>query len=155
MSLVLGDTGKLALYNGKLFVDDNGTDCCCLAKDCCDVLVAFDQLIVTGHIEATPIGGPETCWEGEADPGVGAEFSSVEDFKICCIEEGGVRKFDVSFSIASSAPCAQSVQQSFEIAQPCCPIDQELTFTGIDPLCQSSGTITIRIQTDPDIECPE
>lgn len=30
MSLVLDATGKLMLYNGKLFDDVNGTDCCCV-----------------------------------------------------------------------------------------------------------------------------
>ena len=153
MALMLGATGKLMTLNGKLFDDVNGTDCCCVAVDCCEILINFDTLIVTGDIVGNPTGTPNDCWTGDVDPGTGAEFSSVADFSICCVNIGGKSYLRVSFSISSSAPCAQSFTQDVPL-DPCCPVNEDVTFTGVDPLCQSSGTITFNIASDPTIQCP-
>lgn len=61
MPLMLGPTGKLMLYKGKLFIDTNGTKCCCECVCDCDDLQAKWEALDTLNISiSVPPGGCET-----------------------------------------------------------------------------------------------
>jgi hypothetical protein len=67
MGLMLSENGKLMLRNGKLFVDTNGTDCCCgePVAGCCP-----------GELIPTDIGPPEV-------PGTVLEVEVISDGTGC------------------------------------------------------------------------
>jgi len=133
---------------------------CALAVNCCPILLFYPELIVTGDIAGTPTsGGSAECdfgWFGGVNPGPSAEFTSVADFVICCLDgtEGESGKFRITFNIASSAPCLHYVDVTFEQEFPCCPLDRTFVITGVPVACQASGTLTFRIQTPGDPPCP-
>ena len=157
MGLTIGPTGKLMTLNGKLFIDDNGMDCCCGdAENCCDILVDFAELIVSGQLEGTPIGTPGGGWHGNTNPGTGAEFSSVDDFHIYCEEAtefyGG--RFRIELSISSSAPCEYTTVVYVDWPSPCCPLSIDVELTDLPELCQTGGTLSFHIATPGSIPCP-
>lgn len=47
MTLILSSNGKIMTHNGKLFVDTNGTYCCCGLSDCCSELLDMDSVKLT------------------------------------------------------------------------------------------------------------
>lgn len=156
MGLTLGATGKLMLRNGKLFTDENGMDCCCSGDNCCDILIAFPYLVVTGDIEGSPIGTPGGGWHGETVPGASAEFSSVDDFHIYCEEAteffGG--RFRIELTISSSAPCEYTTTVYVDWPSPCCPLSIDIELTDVPELCQTGGVLTFNISTPGDVPCP-
>jgi len=155
--------GSLIWYNGGLLSPGSGalTDdpSCCCAESCCDILLNFATLKVTvncggDEVVFHPTGGSENCptgvgWDGEEQ--TFTEFT-MADFTFCCAEnEEGIPVYRVTASLASSSPCSQQIDEEITQPAPCCPLD--ITFDVTPGECCTS--MTIRVQTEDDVECPE
>lgn len=149
-------SGKLLVRNGKLATDPN---CCCDGVNCCEILINFDNLVVSGDLDGIPLRGTDgegnLCFSGGTD--APDKDYSIADFSICCVDNpgGASAVFVVTFTISFSAPGCDAVpiEQQFAQSLPCCPLNQTFE-VDIPTACDPSGILTFTLQTPAGIPCP-
>lgn len=125
MALLLTD-GKITTLNGKLFIDTNGTDCCCLVLPC-DCSSMPDTL--NGRVVWSGVNCPPT-----SDPGV-CEFSGTSYFTLTSV---------TPIPDDLEAPCTAGKYFTATVDNPCSEATAFVEFI----CCQALGTAQYYMRVD-------